>query len=477
MNYTQKLTLSMIVPTVMVAGAGSTVVAGAWWLQGQTARVTPEQMDGYLGLGATLTAVLTFICVAVCIGFTVWIRRTARAVLGGEPTDAQHTLAQLADGNLAMDQVQAPQGSLLDSVHRLVAVLHGTLGDIRQSTQSVALASSEIATGNQDLSQRTEQAASNLEMARSNVARARADVAQRKRERDRVQSLAEQQFVSQNDVDVALTNYESAEAQLRVAEAQVRQAEAALHVADLELKHTVIRSPVDGIVVARNVEVGQTVAASFATPNLFLIALDLTKMQVDTNVSESDIGGMTEGKAATFTVDAYPGERFAGTIRQVRLAPITVQNVVTYNVVVAVDNRDLRLKPGMTANVSIIVAQRDQVLKVPNSALRFVPPKVDKAESDGRDGTGERPEARATSGRSTDSSMESLGTSRRIWKLGMTGEPESLVIQAGISDGLWTEVLAGPIAEHDKVIVGVDAVCGERRTGDEFGTAARSLGP
>ena len=139
------------------------------------------------------------------------------------------------------------------------------------------------------------------------------------------------------------------------------------------LKYTVIRSPVNGIVVARNVEVGQTIAASFATPNLFLIALDLTKMQVDTNVSESDIGGITEGKEATFTVDAYPGYQFSGTIRQVRLAPINVQNVVTYNVVVNVDNQDLRLKPGMTANVSIVVAQRDAVLKVPNAALRFTP--------------------------------------------------------------------------------------------------------
>jgi len=169
MNYTQKLTLSMIVPTVMVAGAGGTVVAGAWWLQGQTGRVTAEQMNGYLGLGATLTAVLTVICVGVCIGFTVWIRRTARAVLGGEPTDAQHTLARLADGNLALDQVQAPQGSLLDSVHRLVDVLRTTLGDIRQSTQSVALASSEIATGNQDLSLRTEQTAANLQHTASSV--------------------------------------------------------------------------------------------------------------------------------------------------------------------------------------------------------------------------------------------------------------------------------------------------------------------
>src|SRR5262249_46895933 len=160
-----------------------------------------------------------------------------------------------------------------------------------------------------------------------------------------------------------------------------KKAEAALNAPELELKYTTIRSRVNGIVVARNVEVGQTVAASFATPNLFLIALDLTKMQADTNVSESDIGGINEGKEATFTVDAYPGVPFSGTIRQVRLAPINVQNVVTYNVVVGVDNKDLRLKPGMTANVSIVVAQRDNVLKVPNAALRFVPPKSEQGES------------------------------------------------------------------------------------------------
>ena len=169
MNYTQKLTLSMIVPTVMVAGAGGTVVVGAWWLQGQTGRTAAEQMNGYLGLGAWLTAVLTLICVGVCIGFTVWIRRTARAVLGGEPTDAQHTLAQLADGNLVIPEVHAPQGSLLDSVQRLTAVLRGTLGEISQSTQSVALASSEIAHGNQDLSMRTEQTATHLQRTASSM--------------------------------------------------------------------------------------------------------------------------------------------------------------------------------------------------------------------------------------------------------------------------------------------------------------------
>lgn len=323
---------------------------------------------------------------------------------------------------------------------------------------------------------RREQAASNLEMARSNVARAKTDLAQRKRELDRVQSLVAQQFVSQNDVDVALTNYQSAEAQVRVAEAQVKQAEAALNSAELELKYTVIRSPVDGIVVARNVEVGQTVAASFATPNLFLIALDLTKMQVDTNVSESDIGGMTEGKEATFTVDAYPGVRFSGTIRQVRLAPMNVQNVVTYNVVVAVDNRDLRLKPGMTANVSIVVAQKEQVLKVPNAALRFSPPQGDRAESSGGDGRAIRAEGRTGGGNAVAGSGDSGGQARKIWKLGVSGDLEPMVIQTGISDGVSTEVVAGPVAEGDMVVVGIETQRGERRTGDlppGFGSGQR----
>jgi HlyD family secretion protein len=312
---------------------------------------------------------------------------------------------------------------------------------------------------------RRDQAASNLEMARSNVARAKVDLAQRKRELDRVQSLIAQQFVSQNDVDVALTNQQSAEAQLRVAEAQVKQAEAALNSAELDLKYTVIRSPVDGIVVARNVEVGQTVAASFATPNLFLIALDLTKMQVDTNVSESDIGGISEGKEAAFTVDAYPGVRFAGTIRQVRLAPINVQNVVTYNVVVAVDNQDLRLKPGMTANVSIIVAQRDQALRVPSAALRFTPPAGEgkTVKTDGHQ-VGRPPEAHAN------------GHQKTIWKVGQGGDLEPILVQTGISDGVSTEVVAGPIAEGDQVVVGIEMPRGERRAGDlppGFGSGQR----
>jgi HlyD family secretion protein len=309
---------------------------------------------------------------------------------------------------------------------------------------------------------RRDQAASNLEMAKANVARARTDLAQRKRELDRVKSLVAQQFVSQNDDDVAVTNFQAAEAQLNVTGAQVKQAEAVLNAAELDLKYTIIRSPVNGIVVARNVEVGQTIAA-FATPNLFLIALDLTKMQVDTNVSESDIGGITEGKEATFTVDAYPGHQFAGLIRQVRLAPINVQNVVTYNVVVSVDNEDLRLKPGMTANVSIVVAQRDAVLKVPNAALRFTPPSAGQGD---RAMPGGKP-AKEKGGEQTGPAGKGGGApSRTVWKQESSGELEPIRVQTGISDGLATEILSEELSEGTQVIVGLDRPKGERSGSD-----------
>lgn len=322
---------------------------------------------------------------------------------------------------------------------------------------------------------RRDQAASNLEMAKANVARAKTDLAQRKREYERTQSLLSQQFVSQNDVDLALTNYQSAEAQLNVVAAQVKQAEAALNAAELDLKYTVIRSPVNGIVVARNIEVGQTVAASFATPNLFLIALDLTQMQVDTNVSESDIGGITEGKQATFSVDAYPGVQFQGVIRQVRLAPINVQNVVTYNVVVGVENKDLRLRPGMTANVSIVVAKKDDVLKVPNAAIRFTPPKTEQ-----QDGQTMAPRPTRSEGGSAGSRPPLAGdqgtTTRTVWKQGSSEEPEPVTVQTGISDGTATEVIGGELGEGDQVIVGLEASRGERRANElppGFGSGQR----
>ena len=163
MNYTQKLTLSMLVPTFMVAGAGGTVALGAWWLQGQAHAVAANTMAGYLVLGGVLTALLTVFCVGACIGFTVWIRRTARRVLGGEPTAASEALGALADGNLALQVSSDQPGSLMHSLQRLVESLRTSVGDIRSAAQGITQASSQIAGGNQDLSQRTERAASNLE--------------------------------------------------------------------------------------------------------------------------------------------------------------------------------------------------------------------------------------------------------------------------------------------------------------------------
>ncbi|WP_114973322.1 methyl-accepting chemotaxis protein [Rhodoferax ferrireducens] len=169
MNYTQKLTLSMIVPTAMVAGAGSAVVLGASWLQGQARTESSQVIADYLTLGGALTALLTAICVLACIGFTVWIRRTALSVLGGDPSESRVALAALADGNLAVSIPQARDGSLLHSLKRLATVLQSTLGDIRSATQSISVASSEIAIGNQDLSVRTEQTASNLQYIASSM--------------------------------------------------------------------------------------------------------------------------------------------------------------------------------------------------------------------------------------------------------------------------------------------------------------------
>ena len=303
---------------------------------------------------------------------------------------------------------------------------------------------------------RRDQAAANLANAKAASTKARTELAQRKRELDRARSLLGQQFVSQNDVDMAATAYEGAAAQIDVSEAQVKQAQAVLDAAELDLKYTVIRSPVNGIVIARNVEGGQTVTAGFQTPTLFLIALDLTQMQVDTNVSESDIGGIVEGKEASFTVDAYPGEQFHGAVRQVRNAPISVQNVVTYNVVVGVDNRDLRLKPGMTANVSIIVAHKEQVLKVPNAALRFTPPKSERPDSQGSGSGGDRATAGSNGALPAATGGGSSVSAKTVWGVSPSGDPEAVPIQSGISDGTATEVVSGQLKEGDAVIVGIE---------------------
>ena len=310
---------------------------------------------------------------------------------------------------------------------------------------------------------RRDQAAANLEIAKANAAKARSDVAQRKRELERGQVLLQQQFISQNEVDLVRTAYEGAVALLSVTDAQVKQAEAFLDGAELDLKYTVIRSPVDGIVMARNVEVGQIVNAGPQIPSPFLIALDLTKIQVHTNVSESDIGGVTNGVKAAFTVDAYPRQVFQGRVHQVRNAPISLLNVVTYNVVVEVDNRDLRLRPGMTANVTIIAARKDQVLKVPNVALRFTLSKSERLNEQAPGPTSYRADSETKTLRAVVALGDQAGDSKTVWKLGPSDNPEQVPVRLGISDGTMTELVSGDLKDGDDLIIGMESPKGARK--------------
>ena len=239
------------------------------------------------------------------------------------------------------------------------------------------------------------QARATVDNAKAALEKAQVGVIDTDRTNRRNQELIKDGFVAQADVDSSQTAWEQAVAQKRSADAALQQAEAGLRVAQTNLEYATIRSPVNGIVISRNVDVGQTVAASFQTPTLFSIAEDLTKMQVDTNVDESDIGRAVLGQTVTFTVDAWPEKTFTGEVAQVRNSPIVTQNVVTYNVVVRVDNRELFLKPGMTANVSIEVKKYGDVLKIPNAALRYRPTaKGAETESAGkRPGNGKGKEA------------------------------------------------------------------------------------
>ena len=270
------------------------------------------------------------------------------------------------------------------------------------------------------------QARANLFAAKANLEKAEATLVDTKRTMERNKELLAKNLIAQSDLDTAETNYETAKASVSAAKSQVAQNEAALSSAETNLFYTKIESPVDGIVVSRNVDVGQTVAASFQTPTLFSIAQDLTKMQIDTNVAEADIGNVRVGQNVEFTVDAYSDITFKGRVWQVRNAPITVQNVVTYDVVIQVANPELKLKPGMTANVSIIISLKKDVLKIPNAALRFKPVERNKT------------------------SIQQKGAG--VWILEQE-KPKRVPVSIGISDGSYTELVSGKISEGQEVIV------------------------
>lgn len=335
-------------------------------------------------------------------------------------------------------------------INPLLSVLVGTqvtgrIKSLHADFNSVVKAGDVVATIDPALYQaRRDQAEASLITAKAAVASAKAALSQKQRELNRATSLLTQHFISQNEVDLVSSLYQGALAQVEVANAQVKQAEAQLRAADQDLKYTVIRAPVDGIVIARNVEVGQTVTASFQTPNLFLIGQDLAQMQIDTNVSEADIGGIAVGNEAAFTVDAYPAEVFHGSVKQVRLAPVNIQNVITYNVVIQVNNGDFRLKPGMTAHVTVTISKKEDVLRVPSAALRFTPPRS------------EHPPSASKTTRPSGSADEPAGPAAVVWKLGQVGDPEAISIRVGMSDAQYAEVLAGDVKEGDKIIIGVD---------------------
>jgi HlyD family secretion protein len=288
---------------------------------------------------------------------------------------------------------------------------------------------------------KAQQAEALLANAQASVAKARADLALKKLAFERNQALHARNLIAENDLDTARSNYEQAKAQVALEQAGVQQAEAFLAEARINLGYTDITSPVDGVVVSRSVDVGQTVAASFQTPTLFEIAEDLTKMQVNAAVSESDIGGVADGQKARFTVDAYPGRRFDGRVAQVRNAPVTVQNVVTYDVVIEVANADLALKPGMTATVEIETARRDDAIRIPQRALRFHP-----EEAGARD-----PNAAA------------------VWRQGVDGALERVAITPGLRNETWVELAQGALAAGDAVVV-----ARERTAADEKPKAAQS---
>jgi HlyD family secretion protein len=265
----------------------------------------------------------------------------------------------------------------------------------------------------------------------------------------RMKELSDRQLVSGSDLDAASLAVASAAAALKGSEAQVVQAQASLNQARVTLDHTVITAPIGGTVTERSVDVGQTVAASMSSPTIFVIAADLTKMQLNATIDESDIGMIQPGQAVTFSVDAYPGTPFTGTVWQVRLQPTVVSNVTTYPTIINVPNPDAKLRPGMTATVTVVVASRSDVLRLPNSALRVRP------TAEMLTALGDPAEAPPTAERST--------SKGRVWTFAEAGL-SPVAVRLGVSDGAFTELLEPGLAEGTRVVTAITAATASARS-------------
>lgn len=278
-----------------------------------------------------------------------------------------------------------------------------------------------------------------LAQSQANLLNAQANLTLAKAKQARARDLLAKNFISQTAMDEAAQAYEGAQAQVAQAKAQVERD-------STNLRYSVIRSPISGVVVARNVDVGQTVAASFQTPTLFQIAKDLRDMQIDSSVSEADVGAIAVEDKVRFTVDAFPEREFVGKVRQIRLNPTVQQNVVTYNVVVAVDNEDGKLMPGMTAHVKILVAERKNVLRIPNAALRYKPV-VSSEEANEKKPRGKK-----------------SGDGPTVYRLGADNQPAPVKLKLGISDGTNSEVIEGELKAGDALVVKDTAANKEKKT-------------
>ncbi len=300
--------------------------------------------------------------------------------------------------------------------------------------------------------------AATVQDAKANVGKAETALADARRQLARAKRLFADKLIAQADLDASQVTADRAQDDVSSAKATLAKAQA-------NLDYCTITAPVAGVVVSRSIDVGQTVAASFSTPNLFVIAQDLTKMKVEASIDDADIGQVKEGQPALFTVDSYPETQFHGRVNQVRLEPVIVQNVVNYKVVVQVANDDLKLRPGMTANVTILTQVKEDVLKVPSAALRFNPSAFMPADdagaartkgSGGENGrTGPGPARPTGQSRAAPPGMVAKRDDR-VWILGPDGKPKAVVVKVGISDGQATEISGEGIVEGTQVLVGVE---------------------
>ena len=305
---------------------------------------------------------------------------------------------------------------------------------------------------------------------------------------ERAKSLFEKELISYEEFESAEVQYFGAKADLRSNEARLEQAKAQLDASKVDLEYTIIKSPIDGVVINRNVNEGQTVAASFQAPVLFQIANDLTKMQVECSVDEADIGKVKEGQKVRFTVDAFSNDNFNGVVRQVRYSPEVIQNVVTYTTIVDVDNPEMKLRPGMTATVSIVVGEAQNALRVPNTALRFQPPTevlqaiftemrqqrqeaAGNASSAGEQSTGSSPQQKPQVNSQSGVQMGAGGmggrmrNAGRVWIEDETGKLRMVFIRTGVTDNVYTEVTAGDLKEGQEVITGENTSGGSASQG------------